>query len=76
MVRCSAERRATFCGTPMCNTSAGELVRTATHGDASGGHALTGRVNAPVNANRRPIQKARDRFPGAGLILAMVNICR
>jgi hypothetical protein len=25
---------------------------------------------------RRPIQKARDQFPGAGLILAMMNICR
>jgi hypothetical protein len=25
---------------------------------------------------RRPIQKARDRFPGAGLILAMLNICQ
>jgi hypothetical protein len=23
-----------------------------------------------------PIQKARDRFPGAGSILAMLNICR
>jgi len=23
-------------------------------------------VNAPVNADRRPNQKARDRFPGAG----------
>jgi hypothetical protein len=32
-------------------------------------------MNAPVNADRRPIQKARDRFSGAGLILAMVNIC-
>jgi hypothetical protein len=29
-----------------------------------------------VNADRRPIQKARDRFPGAGLILATMNICR
>ena len=25
---------------------------------------------------RRPIQIARDRFPGAGLILAMMNICQ
>jgi hypothetical protein len=45
-------------------------------GDASCGSALAGRVNAPVNADRRPNQKARDRFPGAGLILATVNICR
>jgi hypothetical protein len=35
-------------------------------GGASGGNVLTGRVKAPVNADRRPIQKARDRFPGAG----------
>jgi hypothetical protein len=27
-------------------------------------------------ANRRPIQKARDRLPGAGFILGMLNICR
>jgi hypothetical protein len=45
-------------------------------GDASGGNALTGRVKAPMNADRRPIQKARDRFPGAGSILATMNICR
>jgi hypothetical protein len=32
-------------------------------GGASGGNALAGRVNAPVNADRRPNQKARDRFP-------------
>ena len=54
----------------------GKLVRTATPRDASGGNALTGRVNAPVNTDRRPIQKARNRFPGAGSILAMMNICR
>ena len=44
--------------------------------DASGGNALTGRVKAPVNTDRRPIQKARDRFPGAGSILATMDICR
>jgi len=29
-----------------------------------------------VNQGCRPIQKARDRFPGAGLILAMLKICQ
>ena len=51
---------------------------TSSDGDP-GGRVLrhcAGRVNAPVNADRRPNQKARDRFPGAGLILAMVDICR
>jgi hypothetical protein len=31
---------------------------------------------ASRKTERRPIQKARDRFPGAGAILAMLNICR
>jgi len=29
-----------------------------------------------VNQGRRPIQKARDRFPGAGSILAMMKTCQ
>jgi hypothetical protein len=29
-----------------------------------------------VTCGCRPIQKARDRFPGAGSILAMLNLCR
>jgi len=30
-----------------------------------------------VKCGRSPIEKARDRFPGAGfLIFAMLNICR
>jgi hypothetical protein len=44
--------------------------------------APAGRANASlmtdsVNADRRPIQKARGRFPGAGSkIAAMMKICR
>jgi hypothetical protein len=29
-----------------------------------------------ATSGRRPIQKARDRFPGAGSIVATMNICR
>jgi hypothetical protein len=34
------------------------------------------RKSGAAKRGHRPIQKARDRFPGAGLILAMMNICR
>jgi len=30
----------------------------------------------PPSDSKSRIQKARDRFPGAGSILAMLNICR
>jgi hypothetical protein len=29
-----------------------------------------------LKCGRRPIQKARDQFPGAGSIVAMMSICR
>jgi hypothetical protein len=44
------------------------LLRTAWMGVAQ--------KTGAAKRGRRPIQKARDRFPGAGLILAMMNICR
>ncbi len=49
-------------------------ARTATRSRHPGDHAR-GECGV-VNKGCRPIQKARDRFPGAGLILAMLNICR
>src|ERR1700676_1722790 len=49
-------------------------ARTATRsrhpGDDAGGEC------GVVNQGRRPIQKARDRFPGAGSILAMMKTCQ
>jgi hypothetical protein len=35
-------------------------------------HGATGSIDAIIV----PIQKARDQFPGAGSILATLNICR
>jgi hypothetical protein len=44
-------------------------------GDASYDNALHGEM-VRRKCGRRPIEKARDRFPGAGFeILAMMKIC-
>jgi hypothetical protein len=51
-------------------------TRTATRFATPGDNALH-EDGAPKNAGRRPIEKARGRFPGAGSnIFAMLNLCR
>jgi hypothetical protein len=44
--------------------------------DASCDNALHREDGSAVKCGRRPIQKARDRFSGAGSIVATMNICR
>jgi hypothetical protein len=39
-------------------------------------NALHREDGSAVKCGRRPIEKNRDRFPGAGSIIAMMNICR
>jgi len=63
--------------TPRAGTFGGaEKARTATRFATPGDNALH-EDGAPRNAGRRPIEKARGRFPGAGSnISAMLKLWR
>jgi hypothetical protein len=55
---------------------ANEVSDGGSPGDASCDNALHRKDGSAVKCGRRPIEKARGRFPGAGSIVAMMKICR